>query len=283
MRLGQLARQINISTDKIVSFLEKEKKITINPHPNAKIPDEHIDAITNNFVVIEEKIVKESEGKRKSERESERESEKTSETPKEIKKDADAEKPAVEKIKVAETISAVPTPKIIGKIDLPDKSKIEVNVDGVVYTEEELEQKKKEEREAIKARKEQEAIEKAKQKKLAEEKKRVENEKRLAEQLRLKDLQDKEAKLLSVEEQKRRKEKEKKKAEQEAIRKKKAKEAKKRFYEQQLKEIEKNKKVKQKTDSKPVKQEKIVEPTPVKSNEEAPKTFWGKFLKWLNT
>ncbi|MDT8411085.1 MAG: hypothetical protein RQ875_01370, partial [Vicingaceae bacterium] len=141
MRLGQLARQINISTDKIVSFLEKEKKITINPHPNAKIPDEHIDAITNNFVVIEETTVKE----RKSEREREKVTATPEETPKEIKKETEPEKPVAEKIKVAETISTVPTPKIIGKIDLPDKSKIEVNVDGVVYTEEELEQKKKEE------------------------------------------------------------------------------------------------------------------------------------------
>jgi len=269
MRLGQLARQINISTDKIVSFLEKEKKITINPHPNAKIPDEHIDAITNNFVVIEEETVSESE--------------KVTTTPEEIKKETEPEKPIAEKIKVAETISAVPTPKIIGKIDLPDKSKIEVNVDGVVYTEEELEQKKREEREANKAQKEQEAIEKAKQKKLVEEKKRIENEKRLAEQLRLKDLQDKEAKLLSVEEQNRRKEKEKKKDEQEAIRKKKAKEAKKRFYEQQLKEIEKNKNVKQKTVSKSPKQEEVIEKKPIETTEETPKTFWGKFLKWLNT
>ena len=272
MRLGQLARQINISTDKIVSFLEKEKKITINPHPNAKIPDEHINAITNNFVVIEDKITVSK---------SEKTTTKPEETPKETKKETEPEKPVAEKIKVAETISAVPTPKIIGKIDLPDKSKIEINVDGVVYTEEELEQKKKEEREVIKAQKEQEAIEKAKQKKLAEEKKRIENEKRLAEQLRLKDLQDKEAKLLSVEEQKRRKEKEKKKAEQEAVRKKKAKEAKKRFYEQQLKEIEKNKKVKQKTTAK--KQEEIVPPKQPEIIEETPQSFFGKFLKWLNT
>lgn len=272
MRLGQLARQINISTDKIVSFLEKEKKITINPHPNAKIPDEHIDAITNNFVVIEEETVSENEKVTTT----------PEETPKEIKKETEPEKPIAEKIKVAETISAVPTPKIIGKIDLPDKSKIEVNVDGVVYTEEELEQKKREEREANKAQKEQEAIEKAKQKKLVEDKKRIENEKRLAEQLRLKDLQDKEAKLLSVEEQNRRKEKEKKKAEQEAIRKKKAKEAKKRFYEQQLKEIEKNKKVKQKAVAKKQEEEIVLSKQP-EIIEETPKSFWGKFLKWLNT
>lgn len=277
MRLGQLARQINISTEKIVTYLEKEKQVTLNPHPNAKIPDEHIDAITNNFVVIEEETVSERE------RERERENDKISKTPREIKKETEPEKPVVEKIKVAESISAVPTPKIIGKIDLPDKSKIEVNVDGVVYTEEELEQKKRDEREANKAQKEQEEIEKAKQKKLVEEKKRIENEKRLAEQLRLKDLQDKEAKLLSVEEQNRRKEKEKKKAEQEVIRKKKAKEAKKRFYEQQLKEIERNRTVKQKTVTKTSKQEEVTEIKPVETTEETPKTFWGKFLKWLNT
>lgn len=275
MRLGQLARQINTSTEKIVAYLEKEMQITLNPHPNAKIPDEHIDAITNFFVVTEEKTETKSEKKVLTE--------KAPEPPKKLKKEPLPEKLAEEKIIVAETISAIPSPKIIGKIDLPDKSKIEINVDGVVYTEEELEQKKREEREAIKAQKEQEALEKAKHKKLLEEKKRIENEKKLAEQLRLKDLQDKEAKLLSVEEQNRRKEKEKKKAEQEVIRKKKAKEAKKRFYEQQLKEIEKTKSVSKKTASKPPKQKEIVTIEPIESLEETPKTWWGKFLKWLNT
>jgi hypothetical protein len=271
MRLGQLARQINISTDKIVTFLEKEKQITINPHPNAKIPDEQIDVITNHFVVKEEntEVVDEKPSK------------KTIEPIEEKKEDG---KPVEVKVKAAETISAVPTPKIIGKIDLPDKSKIEVNVDGVVYTEEELEQKKKEEREAIKAKKEQEAIEKAEYKRQLDEKKRIDNEKRLAEQLRKKDMQDKEAKLLSEEEQKLKKEKEKRKAEQEAIRKKKAKEAKKRFYEQQKKEIEKNKKITQKTTAKKQQKEKeVVQPKQPEIIEEAPKSIWGKFIKWLNT
>ena len=49
MRLGQLARQLDTSTEKIVRFLEKEKNTTIKFHPNAKVPDDLIDDVIQYF------------------------------------------------------------------------------------------------------------------------------------------------------------------------------------------------------------------------------------------
>ena len=43
MRLGQLARQLDIKIEKIVSFLKKEKQITIGEHPNTKVDDGLVD------------------------------------------------------------------------------------------------------------------------------------------------------------------------------------------------------------------------------------------------
>src|SRR5690606_25432289 len=206
--LGQLARQLDTSTEKIVRFLEKEKNTTIKFHPNAKVPDDLIDDVIQYFGK-KEPIQEEETTKVKHEKVQKAEE----------KKEETKEEKVIEVAKKVEEISAIAQPKIIGKIDLPDKSQIEVNVDGVVYTEEELEQRKKDEREAAKAKKEQEEIEKAARKKALEEKKRKEREKRLAEEQRLKDLQDKEAKLLSAEEQKKKKERERKLKEQEALRK----------------------------------------------------------------
>ena len=69
MRLGQLARQLDIKIDKIVTFLEKEKKVTIGVHPNTKVADELVAIITSHFqpkepkdkeVIVEKpKVIKE--------------------------------------------------------------------------------------------------------------------------------------------------------------------------------------------------------------------------------
>lgn len=68
MRLGQLARKLNIETKQIVKFLEKES-ITIENHLNTKLDDNQIELVTNAFPpepeieevpeVIEESITKE--------------------------------------------------------------------------------------------------------------------------------------------------------------------------------------------------------------------------------
>ena len=49
MRLGQLARQLEIKPEKIVSYLEKEKQLTIKEHPNSKVEDDLIEVITTHF------------------------------------------------------------------------------------------------------------------------------------------------------------------------------------------------------------------------------------------
>ncbi len=49
MRLGQLARRLEINAKDVVTFLEKEHAINITNHPNSKIPDSVLDAVLDNF------------------------------------------------------------------------------------------------------------------------------------------------------------------------------------------------------------------------------------------
>jgi len=49
MRLGQLARRLEINAKDVVAFLEKEHAINITNHPNSKIPDSVLDAVLDNF------------------------------------------------------------------------------------------------------------------------------------------------------------------------------------------------------------------------------------------
>ena len=146
MRLGQLARQLEKQPDKIVTFLAQEKNVTIKSHPNCKVEDELIEAISNHFKPATEEV------------------DEATATPK--------EKKAEPKTEETTTVEETPAPvehietqkapeaqelKIIGKIDLPNKKEIEVEVDGVVYDQATLDEKKKEE---LKADREQKAIEK---------------------------------------------------------------------------------------------------------------------------
>lgn len=267
MRLGQLARKINTKTSQIVSFLEKEKNVILNIHPNSKIPDEFVDEIILYFQPKPEKKVLPT----KAQESIEEKIEKVTITVKNkvIEKETSVEKPT--------TI----TPKIIGKIDLPDKSKIEIELDGVVYTEEALEQKKKAEREHLKALKEKEAQEKKELKRISEEKNKKERERKLAEALRLKDLATKEKNILSSEDEKKQRAKEKEKAKHQEKLKQKAKEAKKLHYEKRVtkqkpvvKNIKSTTKTIQKEDPKPSLNE-------IEQKESL--NFLQRFLKWLNS
>jgi len=249
MRLGQLARKINTKTSQIVSFLEKEKNVILNIHPNSKIPDAFVDEIILYFQPKSEKKVLPTQ----------------------------PQEPVEEKVEKPTTI----TPKIIGKIDLPDKSKIEIELDGVVYTEEALEQKKKAEREHLKVLKEKEAQEKKELKRILEEKNKKESERKLAEALRLKDLATKEKNILSAEDEKKQRAKEKEKAKQQEKLKQQAKEAKKLHYEKRVtkqkpvvKNIEPTTKTIQKEDLKPSLNE-------IEQKESL--NFLQRFLKWLNS
>ncbi|MGB0934030.1 MAG: hypothetical protein ACPGU5_07085 [Lishizhenia sp.] len=49
MRLGQLARRLEINAKDIVTYLEKEHQISITNHPNSKLPEDSLDAILENF------------------------------------------------------------------------------------------------------------------------------------------------------------------------------------------------------------------------------------------
>ncbi len=51
MRLGQLARKLDVKQDKILSFLEENHDIIIENHPNSKIEGDALDIVLNNFKV----------------------------------------------------------------------------------------------------------------------------------------------------------------------------------------------------------------------------------------
>ncbi len=51
MRLGQLSRKLDLSTSKIVTFIEKEFDVTIKDHPNVKIDDSFLERIEAEFKV----------------------------------------------------------------------------------------------------------------------------------------------------------------------------------------------------------------------------------------
>lgn len=167
MRLGQLARQLDTKPEKIVSFLEKEKNIIIKSHPNCKVEDNLIEEISNHFKPLgSEEIVTPTPSK-------EKKTKAVAKTP--PTEDVIAPTPApVEHI---ETKKA-PVPqelKIIGKIDLPNKKEVSIEVDGVVYDQETLDEKKKAD---LKVDKEKKAIEKEAKKIADDEKRKLAKEKR---------------------------------------------------------------------------------------------------------
>tara|TARA_B100000809_G_scaffold237037_1_gene256491 strand:- start:2401 stop:3237 length:837 start_codon:yes stop_codon:yes gene_type:complete len=170
MRLGQLARQLDTKPEKIVSFLEKEKSVTIKSHPNCKVEDDLIEEITKHFKpIVTEEIITPTPSKEKKVKA-------VAETPK-------TEAPIAEAIETPAPIEHIETKKapapqelkIIGKIDLPNKKEVSVEVDGVVYDQETLDEKKKED---LKANKEKKAIEKEAKKKADDEKRKLAKEKR---------------------------------------------------------------------------------------------------------
>jgi hypothetical protein len=59
MRLGQLSRKLELSTSKIVTFIEKEFEVTLENHPNTKIDDSFLEKIESEFKVEAPEPVKE--------------------------------------------------------------------------------------------------------------------------------------------------------------------------------------------------------------------------------
>ena len=275
MRLGQLARELKIKPSEIVKFLKDEAKVEIENGPNTKLDDEHVSLVTDKFVtVVIEEIKVETEEKK------ENLTEKKNETP-------TSKKPVEKETRISDGDEVFPDPKtiavdpnaelikarkptfqefkVVDKIDLPEtNAKTVIEVDGVMLSPEEVEQreaKEKEEREA--------AIEAERQRK-AEIKAQKDKERALAEEKRLEKLAiDKERK---------------RKREEEAARKIKEAKAKKRkeerteFYKtHHASKVQKPvKKVKTKVVAEEVlSDEKVVS--------EEPQTALGKLWKWFNT
>ena len=162
MRLGQLARELKIKPSEIVKFLKDEAKVEIENGPNTKLDDEHVSLVTDKFVtVVVEEIKVETEEKK------ENLTEKKNETP-------TSKKPVEKETRISDGDEVFPDPKtiavdpnaelikarkptfqefkVVDKIDLPEtNAKTVIEVDGVMLSPEEVEQreaKEKEEREA---------------------------------------------------------------------------------------------------------------------------------------
>jgi len=276
MRLGQLSRKLDLSTSKIVTFIEKEFEVTIENHPNTKIDDNFLEKIEAEFKVepkpVEtpsEPVVTTAETDLPASKEQDQEAlveEPVQETKVEETSEV-VEKAEVDEEEEIELIKA-PKPelkqiKVLRKIELPQKKKvIQEDVPETTSTKDaakELATLEKELKEAIekpapvkrkkstykrpnKPMKKKKSVEEI----LAEKKKREEQE-RLAE--------------------------EKKKQERAEYEKKKRKE----HYSAQVANVKPKKKKKKKQVETATKQEKL------QAEKDAPKTWIGKLVKWFQT
>ena len=275
MRLGQLARELKIKPSEIVKFLKVEAKVEIENGPNARLEDEHVSLVTDKFAPVVIEDVKEV-------------TEVNKEKPVAEKvKPPTPKKPVAKESRVSDNDEVFPDPKtiavdpnaelikarkpnfqefkVVDKIELPEtNAKTVIEVDGVMLSPEEVEQreaKEKEERDA--------AIEAERERK-AEIKAEKDKESALAEEKRLEKLAiDKERK------RKREEEAEKKRKEKEA---KKIKEDRTAFYKtQHASQVQKTVKKSKKIDvEEKVASEQIVAP-------EEPKTGLAKLWQWFNT
>ena len=275
MRLGQLARELKIKPSEIVKFLKVEAKVEIENGPNARLEDEHVSLVTDKFAPVVIEDVKEV-------------TEVNKEKPVEEKvKTPTPKKPVAKESRVSDDDEVFPDPKtiavdpnaelikarkpnfqefkVVDKIELPEtNAKTVIEVDGVMLSPEEVEQreaKEKEERDA--------AIEAERERK-AEIKAEKDKESALAEEKRLEKLAvDKERK------RKREEEAEKKRKEKEA---KKIKEDRTAFYKtQHASQVQKTvKKSKKRVVEEDVSSEQKV-------IQEEPKTGLAKLWKWFNT
>ena len=66
MRLGQLARKLDIKKSEIQKVVKEQFNVELGDHPNVKVDDAHVDFILEEFkaeeptpVVIEEKVIEE--------------------------------------------------------------------------------------------------------------------------------------------------------------------------------------------------------------------------------
>ena len=275
MRLGQLARELKIKPSEIVKFLKVEAKVEIENGPNARLEDEHVSLVTDKFAPLVIEDVKEV-------------TEVNKEKPVEEKVKAPTPiKPVAKESRVSDEDEVFPDPKtiavdpnaelikarkpnfqefkVVDKIELPEtNAKTVIEVDGVMLSPEEVEQREAKEKEESDA-----AIEAERERK-AEIKAEKDKESALAEEKRLEKLAiDKERKRKSEEEaEKKRKEKEAKKIKEDPT----------AFYKtQHASQVQKTVKKSKKIDvEEKVASEQIVTP-------EEPKTGLAKLWQWFNT
>jgi phage-related minor tail protein len=280
MRLGQLSRKLDLSTSKIVTFIEKEFEVSIENHPNSKIDDSFLEKINNEFKVeptpveetpatIEEtapekvEVVEEATPVSEPQVEAVEESiapieEKVTETTETIEEEADVE---VELIKAPKP--ELKQIKVLRKIELPQKKKIvveESTEEGTpINAEKELANLEKELKESI------EKPAPVKQKKQAYKRptKPMKKKKSVDEILAEKKKKEEKEKIA---EEKRRQEK----AEYE-------KQKRKEHYATQVANVKpKKKKKKKQTETITQKEKQLAE-------KDAPKSWIGKLVKWFQT
>tara|TARA_B100000508_G_C11465450_1_gene281714 strand:- start:8685 stop:9479 length:795 start_codon:yes stop_codon:yes gene_type:complete len=122
MRLGQLARQLNVSPKEIIRKLEKDFDTEIKSHPNAKIPDEHLENLMQAFGYTENEKI--DEGVEETPEPEIKETKKTEivekliEIVESVEQNTEDTEPAPGKVEL--DIPALDGPKIVGKIDLPE-------------------------------------------------------------------------------------------------------------------------------------------------------------------
>ena len=275
MRLGQLARELKIKPSEIVKFLKEEAKVEIENGPNTRLEDEHVSLVTGKFapVVIEE--VKE-------------ETEEKEEKPVEKKVEIPTpNKPAAKESRISDEDEVFPDPKtiavdpnaelikarkptfqefkVVDKIDLPETNeKTVIEVDGVMLSPEEVEQRKAKEKE------EREAAIEAERERKAEIKAEKDKERALAEEKRLEKL--------AVDKERKRKREEEAEKKRKAATAKKIKAERTAFY--KTHHAPKVQKSVKKSKKKAVVEEVAAEQ---KGTPEKPKTGLAKLWQWFNT
>ena len=274
MRLGQLARELKIKPSEIVKFLKEEAKVEIENGPNTRLEDDYVSLVTDKFASVVEDVKETVQVKE------EKSVEKKVEIP-------TSKKPLTKESRISDEDEVFPDPKtiavdpnaelikarkpnfqefkVVDKIDLPEtNAKTVIEVDGVMLSPEEVEQREAKEKE------EREAAIQAERDRKAEIKAEKDKERALAEEKRLEKL--------AVDKERKRKREEEAEKKIKAAKAEKIKAERTAFYKthhatkvQKSVKKSKNKVVAEKVDS----EEKVIQ--------EEPKTGLAKLWKWFNT
>ena len=282
MRLGQLSRKLDLSTSKIVTFIKKEFEVNIENHPNTKIDDSFLEKINNEFKIEQpstvEKITTTEETIPKEEKESDKENKdeattteaiKTEEVEQKVETSEPIKETTETKIPEETEVELIKAPKpelkqikVLRKIELPEKKKIikkEVSSESTKNTEKDLATLEKELKESI----EKPAPVKPKKSTYKRPSKPMKKKKSVEQILAEKKKKEEQERIAE----------EKRKKEQAKYEKKKRKE----HYNTLVTNIKPKKKKKKKQVEIVTKQEKI------QAENEAPKTWIGKLIKWFQT